>query len=352
MAYAIMRLKKVKTAAVMNQMYDHHYREKVPDNVDPTLTEYNDALVRPEGNFMDAWNARKDQLEYYDTHEFRKNGVMAYDIVFEYSPEAASWVDKDAWKADNLKWLEETFGKENVLSCVFHYDEASYVETGAIHGHAVVIPVDEEGKINASKYTGDRLKFIHLQDTYAEAMKDHGLERGLRNSAAQHTDIKRFYAQLTNAIYGVPMPEQGKGEQPHDYVERIKDAWRTERAAHLKKIKDMEREVIEVKAQYKTDPQRDFEIKTLEQQVDGYVEREAELVREFGSMDNLVSEARAMQRINDFIESYPDERAASALSDDILNAIQWSEEKDRQKDKDRDRDMEKDGEMNKQEETL
>ena len=235
MAYAIMMLKKVKTKAQLRQMYAHQYRTDSPDNADPSLKEKNDiAYPVKSSDFLHAFNERINSLPYYDTHDFRKNGVMAYDIVFEYSADAAGKIDIEKWKQDNITWLKQEFGEENVVSCVYHYDEASYTEQGVVHGHAVVIPVDDKGKVNASYYTGNKDKFAALQDSYAEIMKAHNLERGLRHSAAIHTDIKRFYAQLTNAIYGVPMPERGEHESDMEYIEKMKDAWRTERAAHLK----------------------------------------------------------------------------------------------------------------------
>ena len=41
----------------------------------------------------------------------------------------------DKWIDANLKWLRETFGSENLVSCVLHMDEKTP------HLHATVVPI-------------------------------------------------------------------------------------------------------------------------------------------------------------------------------------------------------------------
>lgn len=41
----------------------------------------------------------------------------------------------DSWIDANLKWLRETFGNENLVSCVLHMDEKTP------HLHATVVPI-------------------------------------------------------------------------------------------------------------------------------------------------------------------------------------------------------------------
>ena len=332
MAYAILMMKKIKTKAQLQQAYEHHYREEQPINADPELKDQNDIVIPvAEGNYVKAFNKRKSELEYYDDHTFRKDGVKAIDIVFEYSAEASQWLDTEKWKEDNVKWLEDTFGKENVMSVVYHYDEASYTEQGMVHGHAVVIPVDDKGAINCSYYMGKKEDLRNLQDSYAKAMEVHKLERGINHSGAYHQDVKRFYQKLTNAIYGVPMPAQEPGESDKEYIEKLKDAWRTERSAHVKELQDKDRENLEVKAQYKPDPELIRHNAYLENEVEKYKDRDDQLVREFGSMDGMISQARAMKLLNEYIEEYPDANKAGKLSGDIVDAIDWQERENQRK---------------------
>ena len=137
-------------------------------------------------------------------------------------------------------------------------------------------------------------------------MEEHGLERGLKNSTALHTDIRRYYTKLTNAIYGAPMPEQKPGEADRDYVARVKESWRDERAAHVRELDEKDRQLVEIKAQYKSDEQKDHELMDANKKVRDLEEEKEELVREFGSYESAVESARAMQLINYAIDNYPD----------------------------------------------
>ena len=102
------------------------------------------------------------------------------------------------WINVNIRWLETTFGKENLVSCVLHMDEKTP------HLHATIIPIvtterkrrEREGqkKYRTSK-GGPRLSaddvmhrsmLTKYQDSYGKAMKDFGLERGVVGSVAKH----------------------------------------------------------------------------------------------------------------------------------------------------------------------
>lgn len=305
--YCVFRIQKIKSKEKLRQMYVHHYRTRIPDNVDPELTELNDAMITPHGDsFVAAFNHRVEELEYYRTHDFRKNGVMAYDILMEYSPEMAGSFDLEKWKEENVKWLQETFGKENVISVVYHYDEAGYAEAGAIHGHAVVLPVDENGRFNAKSFTGSREKMIGIQDSYAERMEQFGMERGLMNSVATHQDIKRFYAKLSGKI-NEQIPEKERTESYPEYIHRLHEYIKTERAVHEKEILDKEREMVELRTNYSSIGQLFREINELQERIQELEDERLGFEREFGSVEQMVEKARDADDLEYGIENYPDE---------------------------------------------
>jgi hypothetical protein len=64
------------------------------------------------------------------------------------------------------------------------------------HAHAIVVPIDPNGKLNCKHYFGTREKLSQWQDRFADEVKDLGLERGVRDSRARHTDIKDFYKAI------------------------------------------------------------------------------------------------------------------------------------------------------------
>lgn len=106
----------------------------------------------------------------------------------------------------NLKWLYETYGKENVVSCVLHMDEKTP------HLHATIVPIvtserqrrEREGERKYNTKSGPRLsaddvlkraRLREYQDTYAVAMKPFGLKRGFVGSTAKHVATSIHYKQ-------------------------------------------------------------------------------------------------------------------------------------------------------------
>lgn len=334
MAYCIFRKQNIHTKAVLQQAYNHQFRFSSPENADKDYEALNDVAVAPEQNYVHAFQRRINELPYYQNHDIRKNAVLAYDIILAYSAEASNWLDKEKWKEDNLKWLYETFGKENVLGVVYHYDEAANIEAGAIHGHAVVVPIDDNGKLNASYYTGSKDHLRQLQDSYAKAMAPHNLERGLKHTAAMHSTVKEFYAKLNDAVYGTPMPERIPGQSTEKYIEKVKDAWRTERAAHLRELRDKDREIMELKAERPTETQKDIRINEMEKRIKEMEESQAGLEHEFGSLENTKNLAHAMRLLNMGIEEHPDDGYATRTSEYAASMIEWAEQRERKKEKD------------------
>ncbi len=97
----------------------------------------------------------------------------------------------DDWCRANIKWLHDTFGEDNLVSCMLHMDEKTP------HLHATVVAVvstrrkrrEREGepkykeKAPAPRLCANELmtrsKLRQYQDTYAQAMAGFGLKRGV-----------------------------------------------------------------------------------------------------------------------------------------------------------------------------
>ena len=250
MGYCFMTIQKIKDTGGLVRKYSHNYRKREITNVIPELKNQNEELIRlqdKDGNectYLDAYKERVKSLEYYQNHRIRKGQVLAFEVVTTFSKE--DHVDLDKWKEDNVEWLRETFERRpdlygpNVISSVYHADEC-----GNVHCHSIVLPVDENGHFNASAFTDGRAAMIQLQNSYAEKMSSHGLQRGLPGSSARHQDIKKFYTKLNQKL-NVPPPM--KGESAIEYRERITQLIQEERAAALRDIM-----VKETKSRRKTD---------------------------------------------------------------------------------------------------
>lgn len=236
MGYCFMTMGKIKTIGTMTSVYKHNYRVAEVSNADPSLQHLNDEIVKlgknPDGSdktYVDAFDERMGSLPYYETHSRRKNAVLAYEVVTTYSRNDD--IDVEQWKKKNVEWLKKTFdvtpdGKSNVISVVFHADEP-----GNVHCHAIVIPIDERGRLNASRFTDGARAMSNLQTDYAKDMEEFGLQRGLEGSSASHKDIRKFYADLNRAM---DVPKAKENETGEQFRERMLDSIQELQAAAMR----------------------------------------------------------------------------------------------------------------------
>lgn len=215
----------------------HNYRKVTVENADPNLDHLNEELVRlpldehgKQKTYKDFFKERIESLDYYKDHKMRRDQVYAMEVVSTFSREED--IDIEAWKRKNVEWLQKTFnqagdGKNNIASVVFHVDEP-----GNVHCHAIVIPIDPRGRLNAKHYTGGYKVMREMQNSYAEDMKEFGLERGLEGGQAKHRDIRKYYADLNRAL---EIPEVIPFETAEEFRTRCQEELETMNAAAKRK---------------------------------------------------------------------------------------------------------------------
>jgi len=183
----------------------------IPDNADKARTHLNRELI----TFPDGVRNRTDAVQYCIDNaglhrKVGKNQTKAIRIILTGSHEQMMKIEQsgrlDKWTDANLKWLRDTFGEENVVSCVLHMDEKTP------HLHATVVPVvtgerkrkSREGEKKYRTQAGPRLsaddvmgraRLSTYQNTYAEAMREFGLQRGVVGSTAKHQSNGEYYRQ-------------------------------------------------------------------------------------------------------------------------------------------------------------
>ncbi len=183
----------------------------IPDNADKARTHLNRELI----TFPDGVRNRTDAVQYCIDNaglhrKVGKNQTKAIRIILTGSHEQMMKIEQsgrlDKWTDANLKWLRDTFGEENVVSCVLHMDEKTP------HLHATVVPVvtgerkrkSREGEKKYRTQAGPRLsaddvmgraRLSTYQNTYAEAMREFGLQRGVVGSTARHQSNSEYYRQ-------------------------------------------------------------------------------------------------------------------------------------------------------------
>ena len=183
----------------------------VPVNANADRTCLNRELV----SFPEGVSNRTEAIQHrIDTAGLRrkvgKNQTKAIRVILTGTHEQMMKIANDgrldSWIDANLKWLRDTFGDENLVSCVLHMDEKTP------HLHATVVPIvtgervrrKREGEKKYETKSGPRLsaddvmrrtRLHEYQNSYAAAMKPFGLQRGIVGSTAKHQVNSDYYRQ-------------------------------------------------------------------------------------------------------------------------------------------------------------
>lgn len=190
---------------------DANGKTYVPDNADSCRTHLNRELIRFPNGVRNRTEAIQHRIDHAGlSRKMAKNQCKAIRIILTGTHEQMMKIlDEgrlDKWTEANLKWLHETFGKENVVSCVLHMDEKTP------HLHATIVPIvtaerqrrEREGERKYNTKSGPRLsaddvlkraRLHEYQNTYAAAMKEFGLKRGIVGSTARHIATSTHYKQ-------------------------------------------------------------------------------------------------------------------------------------------------------------
>ena len=218
MGYAVLHLEKAKGADT--GMSAHIERTIHPKNADESRTHLNKELIE----FPDGIHSRSEAISYRIntagiTRKIGKNQVRAIRVLLTGTYEDMKRIEDrgqlNSWYQDNMQWLQETYGKENVVSAVLHMDEHTP------HIHATIVPIvtcerrkakkeEENGKrkyrkkkVGTPRLCADdvmaRNQLKNYQDSYAQLMNKHGLQRGIDGSEAKHISISEYYKSLIGA---------------------------------------------------------------------------------------------------------------------------------------------------------
>ena len=210
MSYTVLHLEKAKGND--SAMSAHIERTIHPKNADASRSHLNKELIIYPESVKNRTSAIQYRLD--NAHLKRKigtNQVRAIRVLLSGTHEVMKTIEENKqlnnWCNDNLNWIKETFGEENLVSAVLHMDEKTP------HIHATIIPIvtGERRKANDSQtykkknLNNNRLcaddimarnKLKHYQNTYATAMAKYGLRRGIEGSEAKHISTAEYYRNL------------------------------------------------------------------------------------------------------------------------------------------------------------
>jgi len=209
-SYAFARVgKRFKSSGQIAACDKHNERERETPNADTSKSASNECFVGNNGKSLVGlvWEQIGDNggKKIRTSADPKHSAVLAFEMTLSASPEyfrpdnpgaAGEWqMDKlEAWEQLSAQWLKDVYG-DNLIRATFHRDESTP------HIHAVIVPLNEKGHINAKNYIGGREKLAALQDSYAEAMQPLGLSRGIRGSRVQHEKIQDYYKSVNQADY-------------------------------------------------------------------------------------------------------------------------------------------------------
>jgi len=190
MAYAILRVQKLKAAVAVHRSLKHAFREQDTPNAAPELAHENDHIGA--SNVAEAMQKFRDRLP----EKFRKDAVQCVEYLITGSPEgmhAKSKEAQDRYFQDGLNWLRDKHGAENVIYAGIHRDESTP------HMYAYVVPRVGD-KLNCRAFLGGAKALSDMQTDFAlKVGKAHGLERGIKGSKATHQRVSQFYARINDA---------------------------------------------------------------------------------------------------------------------------------------------------------
>jgi len=215
MGFAVLHIQKPKGNDARTTA--HIERTVQPGNADPERKHLNEEFIKYPVGVESRTQAIQYRIEHAGiTRRINENQIRALQVMLSGTPEDIQRIQSEGrlnqWCKDNIEWLQDTFGKENVVSAVLHMDEKTP------HIHATVVPIvqgerrkakaeEDNGKKKYRKkpkdtvrlcaddiMTRDNLKLY--QDTYAEKMAKYGLGRGIKGSDARHISTPQYYRDL------------------------------------------------------------------------------------------------------------------------------------------------------------
>lgn len=182
--YAVLRIEKIKTLTDVENRLKHNRREIPCKSVVKDMPEADIKIKQIEENkklgntYTDFFNKKTEN------QKVRSNAVVGLELLISYTNGSLLPDEVEKWIKQSVKWVFDTFGKNNIYDFQFHQTEHS---DG--HAHLILIPLDKSGKLNCRALLNGADVLRKMQTSYYEAVKDLGLQRGRdkRLTKAEHT---------------------------------------------------------------------------------------------------------------------------------------------------------------------
>lgn len=197
--YALPRVNKHRMGAV-TAIEKHHERMKEayksnPD-IDCNRTDLNFHLLKPDGKYRDVILRRIRQVGAKP----RSNSIMLQDGLIFGTPE---WIKgkTDAEQMEFFRYayafIENRFGKENMISAVVHMDEATP------HIHFCFVPITKDGRLSSKDVIGGPKGLRKFQDDFYAyiSQKYPELSRGIPKELSHRTHVPTYMYKQAAELY-------------------------------------------------------------------------------------------------------------------------------------------------------
>jgi len=196
MSYSILRVARVKGSSNSKGIQKHNQRENINYNnkdVNHENTYKNYDLINE--NKIDYSSKIEDTIHanYSGKRAIRKDAIKHVDGLITSDNEFfnnLSEEETNQFFRDSLDFLEQEYGKENMLYATVHLDEK------VPHMHFGFVPLTDDGRLSAKEKLGNKKAMTELQDRFNQYVnaKGYELQRGTAKevSERQHQDIDKF----------------------------------------------------------------------------------------------------------------------------------------------------------------
>lgn len=196
MSYSIIRVAKVKGKTNTTGIQKHVQREnKNYENLDIDLekSHLNYDLVNDEPIEFNSMIDEKIEENYTGNRKIRSDAVKHVDGIITSDNEFFDFKSQQQIQAffeDSKQFLEDEYGKDNLLYATVHMDEKTP------HMHYGVVPITDDGRLSAKQVVGNKKALTEFQDRFNEYVNQRGydLERGQSRQVtnAKHEQMSQY----------------------------------------------------------------------------------------------------------------------------------------------------------------
>lgn len=201
--YFVLHVKKLKSFEVTS-IGRHNERSEnnksvchANEDIDPEKTKLNYNLVENIlGTMLQRCNKRIEESGCKT--RITKASVFVVEVVISASPEWFATADEKKRKLyfkKALKYFQEKYGKENIVSAVVHLDETTP------HMHIDIVPLVKDRdkiKLSAKDLVGGKYGLQKWHTDFATYMHDQGfveLKRGENTGGVRHKTVEEYKAE-------------------------------------------------------------------------------------------------------------------------------------------------------------